>query len=151
MRGILFRGFHPDKNGAEKVIVNGKFIKGFWVYGDLRHRESSGKCFVEIITKCDGHDNYKYFYVIPKTVGQYTGLEDENGKKIFDGDILICKRYVGGNFIEYHLEKGYVEMKHGAFGLHRKQGFYRPFKDWLEDYEYELIGNAHSNPELLEE
>lgn len=41
-------------------------------------------------------------------------------------------------------------MKHGAFGLHRKQGYYRPFKDWLEDYEYEVIGNVFDTPELME-
>ena len=43
-------------------------------------------------------------------------------------------------------------MKHGVFGLHRIKydAYYRPFKDWLEDYEYEVIGNIFDNPELLE-
>jgi uncharacterized phage protein (TIGR01671 family) len=81
---------------------------------------------------------------------QYTGLKDKNGKEIYEGDYLRCKQYIGGNFVEYHLELGYVEFVHGAFGLHRKQGFYRPFKDWLEEYELEVLGNIHDNPELLE-
>lgn len=88
---------------------------------------------------------------------QFTGLRDSkrteeypNGQEIYEGDYLRCKKYIGGNFVEYCYELGYVEFIHGAFGLHRKQGFYRPFKDWLEDYELEVIGNIYENPELLE-
>ena len=52
-------------------------------------------------------------------------------------------------------QKGYVEFKYGAFGLHRKieqenykvDDYYRPFKDWLEDYELEVIGNIHEGEE----
>ena len=45
-----------------------------------------------------------------------------------------------------------MEMKHGVFGLHRikNDAYYRPFKDWLEGYEYEVVGNIFDNPELLE-
>ncbi|MHC5227553.1 YopX family protein [Enterococcus sp. LJL99] len=82
---------------------------------------------------------------------QSTGLKDKNGVEIFEGDYIQCKQYVGGNFVEYLYEVGYVEFKVAAFGLHRKQGFYRPFKDWLEDYEYEIQGNIYQNPELLKE
>ena len=89
------------------------------------------------------------YEVVPETVGRYTGLTDKNGKKIFEGDYIVCRQKIEGNFIDEYIEKGYVEMKHGAFGLHRKQGYYRPFKDWLEDYEYEVRGNIHDNPELL--
>lgn len=88
----------------------------------------------------------------PDTLCQYTGLTDKNGKKIWENDILKCKKYIGGNFVDYCIEVGYVEMKHGAFGLHRikNDAYYRPFKDWLEDYEYEVVGNIFNNPELLE-
>lgn len=88
----------------------------------------------------------------PDTLCQYTGLTDKNGKKIWENDILKCKKYIGGNFVDYCIEVGYVEMKHGAFGLHRikNDAYYRPFKDWLEDYEYEVVGNIFDNPELLE-
>lgn len=49
MREILFRGFHPDENGTEKVFVNGEWIKGFWVYGDLVHdvRINNDWCFMK--------------------------------------------------------------------------------------------------------
>ena len=74
---------------------------------------------------------------------------DVNGTKIFEWDIVVCKQEIESTHIDYHIESGFVEMKHGAFGLHRTQGYYRPFKDWLENYEYEIIGNIHDNPELL--
>lgn len=75
--------------------------------------------------------------------------EDWNGKRIWENDIVVCRQYIGGNFVDYYIERGFVEMNHGAFGLHRKQGYYRPFKDWLEDYEYEVLGNVFDNSELL--
>jgi uncharacterized phage protein (TIGR01671 family) len=94
-------------------------------------------------------ENGTMWFVISESVGQFTGLKDKNGKEIYEGDYIRCKKYIGGNFVDHYYELGYVEFVHGAFGLHRKQGFYRPFKDWLEDYELEVIGNIHDNPELL--
>ena len=144
MREILFRGKRTD---------NGAWVEGAFClkdcddpFGDMVDRPS----IIKYDPPCDGF----WFRVDPETVGQFTGLIDKNGKKIFEGDIVVCKQRlyeeISGNWIDYHVEIGFVEMKHGAFGLHRKQGYYRPFKDWLEDYEYEVIGNIHDNPELLE-
>ena len=113
-----------------------------WIYGDLNHYMCDDGVFIAE----NGHSMHR---VLKETVGQYTGLTDKNGKKIFEGDIVVCRKEINGNWIDYCVEIGFVEMKHGAFGLHRKQGYYRPFKDWLEDYEYEVIGNIHDNPELL--
>ena len=127
MREILFRG---------KRVATATFVRGFYVVFDGRNHS--------IV-----NDNGNY-WVIPETVGQFTGLKDKNGKKIFEGDVVVCRKEIDGNWIDCCVEIGFVEMKHGAFGLHRKQGYYRPFKDWLEDYEYEVIGNIHDNPELLE-
>ena len=82
---------------------------------------------------------------------QGTSLHDKTGREIYEGDIVRCKKYIGGKFVEYCYEFGYVEFVYGAFGLHRRQGFYRPFKDWLEDYEFEVIGNIYQNGDLLDE
>ena len=133
MREIRFRGILKADNLPY-------YHKGQWVYGDY-------------VRLCDGKRNIPHIYgcgeIEANTVGQYIGLVDKNGKEIYEGDYVVCRQAIQGNFIDEHIEMGYVEMKHGAFGLHRKQGYYRPFKDWLEDYEYEVIGNIHDNPELL--
>lgn len=128
MREILFRG--KRKLGNE------------WIEGSLHTEKFTDdeEFLCCEVCRCD---------VYPETVGQFIGLIDVNGKKIFEGDYIVCRQAIEGNFVDEHIEMGYVEMKHGAFGLHRKQGYYRPFKDWLEDYEYEVLGNIHDNPELL--
>lgn len=133
MRETIFRG---------KRVDNGE-----WVYGDLIH-EPFGYC-IQYLEEKEGVYRRCKAKVIPETVGQYTGLQDKNGKQIFEWDIVVCKQEIESTHIDYHIESGFVEMKHGAFGLHRTQGYYRPFKDWLENYEYEIIGNIHDNPELL--
>ena len=141
MREILFRG---------KRVDSGEWVEGCFLYGVGWKK---GKVFVlpnvENLAYCKGCDPLDGYEVIPETVGQFTGLTDKNGTKIFEGDVITCRKYIGGNFVEYCMERGYVEFIYGAFGLHRMQGFYRPFKDWLQDYEHEVIGNIHDNPELL--
>lgn len=145
MRDILFRGKRKD---------NGEWIGGYYAI------QSNHACFAHELK----HQHFIFkdvcldfnlgglqnFEVIPETVGQYIGLTDKNGNKIFEGDIVVCKQAINGNFIDYYVEIDFVEMKYGAFGLHRKQGYYRPFKDWLEDYEYEVIGNIYDNKEILD-
>lgn len=127
-REILFRG---------QLFDNGEWVEGYYL-----------KCASVFLAVDDGivDGHWDVHKVNPATVGQYTGLKDKNGKKIFEGDIVVCRKYIGGNWVEYAIERGYVEFVSGAFGLHRTQGFYRPFKDWLDDYEIEIVGNIHDNP-----
>ena len=142
MREILFRG----KRKSNREWIEGSAINTQYDVKGNKH------IYIGVFKTSEGYPLMKFiewFEVIPETVGQYTGLTDKNGKKIFEGDYIVCRQAIEGNFIDEHIEMGYVEMKHGAFGLHRKQGYYRPFKDWLEDYEYEVLGNIHDNPELL--
>lgn len=95
--------------------------------------------------------------VKPETVGQYTGLTDKNGKKIFEGDI-VCLDY--NNKM---LSTGDVQFDYGVFGVEwtsfkKNKGMVggfgqlhnlRRFDDGLAD-RIKVIGNIYDNPELLE-
>ena len=131
MRDIVFRG---------KRVDNGE-----WISGDLRHWKN-GKVGI--------HNNALNFtlVVIPETVGQYTGLKDKNGRRIFEGDFIRhCREAALVCFGEYAFN---IELKtHIGFHLDwDKQNYYR--KDiafWAKKRAIEVIGNIHDNPELLKE
>ena len=133
MREILFRGKQIDT--------------GEWVYGNYMTIYEMEQ--YKAIQTAEIDTPREIIKVDPKTVGQYTGLIDSNGKKIFEGDIVICEDRIDGNQFDLRFEIGYVELLYGAFRLHGKLGYYSPFKDWLEYCGYEVVGNIFDNPELL--
>lgn len=146
MREILFRAKRTDN--------------GEWIVGCLLVDYITGQYFLHALGNSvnesskigeEGYLRFVAFEIDPSTLCQYTGMKDKNGNRIWENDIVVCKQYIDGNFIDYHIEFGFVEMKHGAYGLHRDRpdAYYRPFKDWLEDYEYEVLGNIFDTPELL--
>ena len=132
MKDILFRGLwvHGNKEWIEGDLVRDSEGKPHIVdskYVDYWHGEPIFVCEEE----CE---------VIPETVGQYTGLTDKNGKKVFEGDIVAYKD--GNNKV------GYVKVEYDCvFGL------FLPFGDSdsaLETKEVEVVGNVFDNAELLE-
>ena len=79
MREILFRGFHPC-DGPDIIVVDGEKVKGRWVEGYLWSKRTIG-----VTSPCGNLDEV---VVLPSTVGQYSGLDDSDGRKVFEGDIL---------------------------------------------------------------
>ncbi|MEG3006830.1 MAG: YopX family protein [Oscillospiraceae bacterium] len=98
----MFRGFHEDENGSTTIYVYGVNVKGEWIYGYY--------CLNAIrktyITTVDGD----MYVVIPATVGEYTGLYGEDGKRIFEGDkcIVTMFDYEGLDW-QYSCEVSYDE------------------------------------------
>lgn len=144
MRPIIFRA---------KRVDNGE-----WVYGDLSkiHCRVYISQFVLDDTFQDGAENehlYKHIWVLPETVGQYTGLTDKNGKKIFEGDIVSFEDESPYNY-EYHDDiisnAGEVKYADGQFYLTNRIAV--KMDDLIYDgvLDGEVIGNVIDNPELLE-
>ena len=126
MREILFRGKRTDN--------------GEWVYGSLL-------CFKGYSI----HDTiWKNFIpVYSKTVGQYTGLTDLNGKKIFEGDIVRYSVIIMHTVVHEQIVK--ITFNKGSFCMEEMNGVSHPLFHSIDNTRLEVIGNIHDNPELLVE
>lgn len=126
MREILFRGKRVDSDE--------------WVYGCYYESKISG-CFILVpkikVRKKDGvviGDSFDVFEVIPETIGQFTGLCDKNGKKIFEGDIVKSPNGT----------QGFIEWQNAECAFLVNIG-----DDWqtMDDCPYEVVGNIYDNEE----
>lgn len=113
MREILFRG---------KRVGNGEWVFGSYVIQYGAHE-------IYLPDGVDSEHGFDRYHVIPETVGQYTGLTDKNGRKIFEGDIMRN----AGNVVEFY---------GGDFCINGDS----PLSYWTGT---EVIGNIYDNPELL--
>lgn len=128
MREILFRG---------KRVDNGEWVDGNLFIPDKEDTPTQICIGTNIIRIT--HD------VLPETVGQYTGIKDENGKKIFEGDIVE-----GADFTVEDGGYGIVSFDDGAFEV-SGNNIIGTFHENYWGKEFEVIGNIHDNPELLED
>lgn len=122
MREILFRG---------KRIDNGE-----WVEGNYGNHTSLDAFIIykPYPTMGGGFAALGFYEVVPETVGQYTGLCDKRGKKMFEGDILATRT---GRPHIVKFEDGGFALTDTAIPIRHANVF-------------EIIGNIHDNPELLE-
>ncbi len=125
MREILFRG---------KRIDNGEWVTGAFL------NDRDGACYIcPVVSDTTYGDNGNrrrigcWYAVDPSTVGQYTGLIDKNGKRIFEGDI-VCLRTGRCHEVKYGDGCFYMD----GTGITAK---------YLD--KFTVIGNIHDNPELL--
>lgn len=122
MREYLFRG---------KMIANGN-----WSEGNLLVTKQ-GCCITPDATVLGS-----YGAVEPETVGQYTGLTDKNGTKIFEGDIVKYGDTVHKAVFEQRNGTAYFGLVYSTLET-LSFGYYQDLK------QIEVIGNIYDNPELL--
>ena len=133
MREILFRG---------KRTGGGEWVYGWYTMGCFG-RWPLKDCIIPSQLAIDGE--LRSDEVDPSTVGQYTGLTDKNGKKIFEGDILRVVTNYYSNRNEHKITVNFEEIENDSFG--------EPYTIvyCIMGGEWEIIGNIHDNPELLKE
>lgn len=132
MREILFRG---------KRIDNGEWIQGHYGGYTLMSGVTINAISVPYKNSIGGSLCYD---VDSTTVGQYTGLTDKNDKKIFEGDIVVVplSGKPAKGIVEYFKTDicGFAVITQPQYSNYVLQ----------KNYAYEVIGNIHDNPELLE-
>ena len=132
MRKILFRGKRMD---------DGEWVEGYLV------KAVGGECMILPVTTehCGGAEFSEGYHCDPTTVGQYTGLKDKNGKRIFEGD--ICRNTRTGEIVSV---KWHGTMAGYVWDKRRADGFLFDFGELFRACDkYEVIDNIHDNPEML--
>jgi uncharacterized phage protein (TIGR01671 family) len=144
-----------------EILFRGRsFSDGGWVFGDVEYERNKGLLgkVRKHTYKEDGSYNRQYL-VESDTVGQFTGLLDKNGNKIYEGDIVrkrdltFCLKFDG--VVVYNSEIGCFRIHSENNGVTMRMGF--EASDVYNDgkctvpvkYDYEVIGNIYDNFELL--
>lgn len=134
MREILFRG---------KSVDNGEWVYGYLVCDTVCYGRPDHHSYIvdhAHPSGCFGRDIYTE--IDASTVGQYIGLKDKNGRRIFEGDIVtgyFADEKING-VIQYGSDAQFYIDRSDLYGI-----FLNNAEDWVE-----IIGNIHDDPEFLE-
>jgi hypothetical protein len=122
---------------------------GNWRYGNYIHfvkKPTNSRCNINykdfIITNEDDGEHY-YPITDLSSVGQYTGLKDKEGKRIFEGDIVIIGEKLKTKVVYYD---GAFRMQ-SEFSLTPTDTTDMGYM--MREFSVRIIGNIHDNPELL--
>lgn len=131
MREILFCG---------KQIDNGEWVEGYYVKALDMYDKEIHAIFDTMTTFYACGETSGFELVDPKTICQYTGLIDKNGKKIWENDIVKINNSKVNTLITFRDFEIICTIPNEKYYKHRLE----------YDTEYEVIGNIFDNPELLE-
>lgn len=137
-REICFRG---------KSKSTGEWVEGYYV-GD-----NTIIPFNEVVYDLGCIDTSSSHECYPDTIGQFTGLYDKNGKKIYEGDIVLTPFIdpIFGDLVGEDLcVKRQVKFNDGSFVVNEGNGFIY-LECFTRNNHIEICGNIHDNPELLKD
>ena len=130
-----------------EILFRGKETATRWVYGSLF---VYAEMYMILTDNCVKNLNIQPISVAPKTVSQFTGLFDKNGKKIYEGDIIRAK-IESGNHEGFTWPNMTVDFQQGSFCLKDRNGYvFCVLGAFAPSVTLEVIGNIHDNPELLD-
>lgn len=140
MREVKFRG---------RCVLTGE-----WLHGGLIQLENVTRiCWV------DERNIFSSATIDKKTLAQYTGLKDKNGREIYEGDIVRFVNFdsSGGQRADREIT-GVIKYQSGLYEIwnnnesefFESDGAFILNHAWLQDDEFEVIGNIYENPKLLE-
>ena len=121
------------------IEFRGMTISGEWVYGYVRQNTNPRMKYQGWFIADSMHEPLAY-EVRPETIGQFTGLLDKNGTKIYEGDIIAIKD-----------DKWKVVFDDASFKFESMQEETMNLKPSHYAYIVEVIGNIHQNQELIKE
>ena len=135
----------------DRILFKGKAENGEWVEGYLikgvRTYIATKEAIENMVVSISGRAGLELIEVIPETVRQFTGLTDDNGEKIFDGDII--QGNIGSAWSK-RLIRCEVIFKDGCFLSAEKDSYSRTWYHRVKfSRDIEVIGNIHDNPKLL--